>query len=505
MKKYDFIFSIGRACACSQSLRLAGLQLLSLPWDWLAMNTKDESSSLPTRLDIMESDFSDWLEEKDLEFVSHLADNGKDQYRNRRYGIVYPHDFPRDVPLHKSYPGVKEKYDRRVARFKRLMAEATECVLAVYMDTPVSPPADVAVCKETQRRLQTLYPHVKVDFLMVSLEYGRSFDNRTVEDLGDGFTRIAFDFKDYSPGKFDFSVDLRKCASVMKSIASVRDYRSRAEIKSMARKTRLEKMRAAGADNSWQYFWIRRRRELARLRGLSVLRLLLARMRRKKFDHVLSLGMNCEPAYRFSLSWGFVDSTPFAWALSPSLPTFIRALREPESLGSDDFEWHAKNLMWKCRKTKMYFHGRLALDPQSPTPPQDVLDADKADLSQKLAYLREKFARTLSDESSKALVLRVHTEDVLRDDINDSLDEIQRTLESNGARNYTLVVLVERAVRRRIATAPNRIVRSVNAFNPSGQVAKEHLGDPAGWRALFAEFTPAKILPKKHLFKFEKE
>lgn len=504
VKKYDFIFGIGRACACSQSLRLAGLQLLSLPWDWITMNSKEESSSLPARLDIMESGFSDWLEEKDLEFVSHLADNGKDQYRNRRYGIVYPHDFPRDVPLHESYPAVKEKYDRRVARFKRLMAEANECVLAVYMDTPVSPPADVAVCKETQRRLQALYPHIKIDFLMISLEYGRSFDNRTVEDLGDGFTRVAFDFKDYGFDKFDFSVDLRKCAAVMKSIASVRDYRSRAEIKAMVEKTRLDKMRAAGADNAWQYFWIRRRRELARMRDLSFPRLMLARMRRKKFDHVLSLGMNCEPAFRFSLSWGFVDSTPFAWSTCGNPLSLADVIRNPGHIGCDGFSWEASSLMWKCNKSGISFHGKLAIDPRRAVLPPDVLDADRAELIQRMAYLNDKFTRILSDNSSKALIYRVSTKVALAGDVTEKIEAVQRSLEDRGAKNYTLVVVVERKAKGRIPPGPNRLVRIVNAFNPVESVVKPKLGDPIGWRALFTEITPAKILPKKHAFKFEK-
>ncbi len=505
MKKYDFIMGLGKACACSQSLRLAGLQLLSQPWDWLALNPESDGPDLPIRLGIMESGFADWLREEDLEFVSDLADNGKDQYRNRRYHITYLHDFPHGVPLHESFPAVKEKYDRRVARFQRLMSESKSSVLAVYMDSPVAPMADVAVCREAQRRLQALYPRVKVDFLMFALEPGRPFEERLVEDLGDGFTRVAFDFRDCRPGKPDHAVQLPACAAIMREIASVRDYRTRDEIKAMNRRTRRVKIQEAGAKNEWEYFWMRRRRELMHLGDIVFPRLAIARMRSRKYDHVLSLGMNCEPAYRFSLSWGFVDSTPFAWGLSPVLPTFARVLREPELLGSDGFEWHAKSLMWKCRKTGMYFHGRLVLEPNSAAPSQDVLDADKADLVQRLDYLGKKFARVLSDESSKALVLRVHTKDVLRDDINGSLDAIQRTLESHGARNYTLVVVVERAVRRRVAAAPNRVVRTVNAFNPGGYVTKEKLGDPVGWKALFAEFAPAKILPKKHAFKFEKK
>lgn len=35
MKAYDFVFSLGAACSCSQSLRLANLQFASFPCDWL--------------------------------------------------------------------------------------------------------------------------------------------------------------------------------------------------------------------------------------------------------------------------------------------------------------------------------------------------------------------------------------------------------------------------------------------------------------------------------------
>lgn len=505
MKKYDFIFSIGRACACSQSLRLAGLQLLSLPWDWLALNPVSDGPDLPIRLGIMESGFADWLREEDLEFVSDLADNGKDQYRNRRYHITYLHDFPHGVPLHESFPAVKEKYDRRVARFQRLMSESKSSVLAVYMDSPVAPTADVAVCREAHKRLQALYPHVKVDFLLVSLEEGRGFENRTVEDLGGGFTRIAFDFKDYEPNKPPYSVDLWHCAAAMKSVASVKDYRTAAERHAALERTRQAKMREYGAQTRWQYFLIRRRMDFDRLREMIYPRVPLARLRRKKYDHVLSLGMNCEPAFRFSLDWGFVDSTPYAWGLSRNLRGLAESIENPGLVGSEGFEWAPDYLMWRCRRTGSYFHGKLVSGKPKDAYDPELLEADRKELVERLAYLNGKLTRILRDESSKALILRVHTKEALAPDVNECVDAVQRALESRGARNYTLVIVTERAVRGKISPAPHRVVRTVRAFNPGSSVVKEKLGDPAGWQALFAEFTPAKILPKKHLFKFEKE
>jgi len=504
MKTYDFIFGIGRACACSQALRRAGLQLLSLPWDWFATDPQPDGPDLDVRLKIMETDFADWLREEDLKFISDHADNGKDQYRNTRYPLVYLHDFPHGVPLHESYPAVKAKYDRRVARLRRLLAEAKNGVLAVYMDSPVSAKADVATCQAAQRRLQSLYPHVKVDFLMITLESGRPFKDRTVEDLGEGFTHVSFDFKDYGRGKPDYAVNLQMCADVMKSLAAVRDYRTRAEIKAMAKLTRQKKMQAAGASSPWEYFLIRRRRELARLADLMVPRAILARMRSKKYDHVLSIGMNCEPAFRFSLSWGGVESTPFTWSLCQDTATLADALRHPELIGSDGFSFMDKALMWKCERTGIAFHGKQMVPVDASTLPPEVLAADKADLAQRLVYLNEKFTRILSDESSKAIIFRMHSHIFRENTVNEQVDAIQQALEARGARNYTLVVVVERALRGRIAPAPNRVVRSVKAFNPGSAVVNPKLGDPGGWKALYTEFAPKKILPKKHAFKFEK-
>ena len=500
--EYDFIFGLGRACACSQSLRLANLQLLSMPWDWIGIFPKPNGPDILHRIAIIESGFKGWLQEEDLEFVSHVAANGKDQYRNKRFNIIYPHDFPRDIPLHQSFPIVKAKYDRRISRFSRLLAKAKRNVLVVYMDAPTGPKTDVDTCREAQRRLQALYPHVKVDFLMFTLDFGRSFENRLIEDLGDGFTHVSFDYKDYTPGKPDYAVLLERCAFVMKSLASVRDYRTRAEKKAIVARTRRQKMLEAGAKNACEYFFLRRRHEISRLKEF--FRIALAMCRRRKYDHVLSLGMNCEPAFRFSLSWGFVDSTPFAWTSCKDLPTLCDALRDPASIGSEGFEWDVKNLMWRCLKTGLWFHGKLVVDFKDPVPPPDALESDKAELVQRLAYLNGKFTRVVSDDSTKALIMRVHSKIAMADDANSQIDAVQRALEERGARNYTLVVVIERSAHGRIAPARNRVVRTVKAFNPGNSVVKPKLGDPIGWKALFAEFTPAKILQKKHLFKFEK-
>ena len=156
MKEYDFIVGLGRACSCSQSLRRAGLQLLSLPWDWITYDLHPPRPDLLLRIDVIASGFAGWLEEEDLKFVKRNPVSGMDLYINERNNILFAHDFPPDVPLHESFPAVKAKYDRRVKRLLQLLADAKSGILAVYMDAPTYPATDVETCREAQRRLQAM-------------------------------------------------------------------------------------------------------------------------------------------------------------------------------------------------------------------------------------------------------------------------------------------------------------------------------------------------------------
>ena len=64
MKTYDFVFGLGRACACTQTLRKAGLQHLSLPWDWIAVDYNPTEPDLLERVNIIRTDFKDWFNQE---------------------------------------------------------------------------------------------------------------------------------------------------------------------------------------------------------------------------------------------------------------------------------------------------------------------------------------------------------------------------------------------------------------------------------------------------------
>ena len=501
MKQYDIAFSLGRACSCTETLREAGLQYLSFPWDWIAGNGSD--SDMLYRTEIVRNGFKDWLRIEDLVQDSNPAGPGKDRYRNVSTGYCYNHDFPKGVPLAESYPAVKAKYDRRIARFLNMLRTAKSALIAC-VDTPVqSRPTTIEECREARRRFAEMFPNARFDLVLFTREPGRSVKDLKEETVEDGFTRFAFDYKDYRPGHADYDVDLDATASIMRARFAVRDYRTKAEIEALRERTRKAKMREAGAENAWQYFLARRRRSLLRFANRFSPRILLAKRRAKRYDHVLSLGVNCDAGFRFFCKWGFVDSTPFTWSQTLDIEHVVQAIRHPDKIGSEGFRWHERSLMWLCNCTGMYFHGRMKATFDHPSPDKEALDADLHELVSRLDHLKGKLFSVIADDSSKAFIYRINTKDAQNAAVGSRLDELQRALEERGAKNYVLVVVAERKVKGLIPSAPNRIVRYVKRFNPQNLVTKPNLGDPVGWNAIFTEFAPAVVKKATHKFKFE--
>ena len=501
MKRYDLAFSLGRACSCTETLRKAGLQYLSFPWDWIAGNGSD--SDILCRTEIVRNGFKDWLRLEDLVPDSRPGGPGKDRYRNTKTGYSYNHDFPKGVPLEVSYPAVKAKYDRRIMRFLNLLGAAKN-VLIVCIDMPLQKvPTSINDCQKARDVFAEMFPNAKFDFVLFSRDPSRSLAECREETVDEGFTRFSFDYKDKRPGSADHEIDLEATASLMRARFAVNDYRSKEEIAALRERTHKAKMREAGAENAWQYFLIKRRRSLAKLADRLSPRILIAKLRAKRYDHVLSLGENCDAGFRFCRKWGFVDSTPFTWSQTLDIGHLVQALRNPESIGSKGFSWHPQSAMWQCVCTGIYFHGRMKATQNQTMPDEESLKADLSELESRLTHLKEKLLSLITDGSSKALILRVNSKEVSSGGINEKLDGLQSTLDELGARNHLLVIVAEKKVKGLIRTAPGRTVRYVRQFNPQSHVTNAEIGDPVGWNAIFTEFAPAIVKKATHKFKFE--
>lgn len=127
VKKYDVIYSLGRDCACSKYMKKAKLRICSGPFDWL------KNASFERRLECMLNDFDGFFNFEDfkpLEKNKNLdVDKHCDYYANVKSQFYFLHDFQEGLPLSETFQGVKDKYERRIKRFYKKIADNKKVLL----------------------------------------------------------------------------------------------------------------------------------------------------------------------------------------------------------------------------------------------------------------------------------------------------------------------------------------------------------------------------------------
>ena len=246
--------------------------------------------------------------------------------------------------------------------------------------------------------------------------------------------------------------------------------------------------------------------KMAIARALQAPRLFLAGMflKRRKYSHFLLLGYNCELAYRFIMANGFLDSTFFAWTGTWNCEGLLTALSHLDELFTGELRLAPGGLdMFLDAATGVSTHSRY--NPKTagnaPRVAADI-EAEKAEVRSRMAYLREKFLRQLRDEESTLAVVKFPSSDCAVGDRY--AHQIIEQLRAMGGRNFSLLVVCQKAdVKHFPAEHPDYLLRSVSVFNPDWQVATEQIGDRYGWMLLWKEFLPEKIIVQNKKFKFQ--
>lgn len=245
-RKYDLVIPLGNACSCSQTLRGAGLQLLSFPFDWIGPGSIDTEVPLDLgkRVRSICSGFEGFMEAADFE---RFADSGeaatKEFYRNNKMKFLYLHDFPKNIPFETAFPAVRAKYQRRIHRLLQLIADSSR-VLIFRLDRPDAKiQTPVSACQEALRLLSDRFPGKVFELVLMQQDDNISFDRREITELEPGLTRIRFDYRSTSPTALKSDVNLKQSAAAMKSLFGVRDYRTAAERREN-RKAKLRKLMA---------------------------------------------------------------------------------------------------------------------------------------------------------------------------------------------------------------------------------------------------------------------
>ena len=212
MPKYDFIFSLGAACSCTQMLRKAQLQFASYPLDWLF------GSDLAGRVDIVASRFTRFLEETDLTYTYSERSISCDAYHNAFNDLTFNHDFESGKELKETYPAVKEKYNRRI---KRLLdrIEAASTVLGVFIETPDSGKSRYTAqdLQEIHTKLNKAFPNKRFDLLYVSPDTALEHGKIVTESWENGVDWVVSEYSYKKPDTPAYAPDSHVLLKILKN------------------------------------------------------------------------------------------------------------------------------------------------------------------------------------------------------------------------------------------------------------------------------------------------
>lgn len=251
MREYDFVFSLGYCCTCSEALRAEGLQFASFPFDWVGISSLEQAAA------VVAGDFADWFDREllDLWDVRILGGFITRVYRNRKTGIGFVHDFSNAEPIETTYDRVRQRYDRRIERFRERMRSADR-ILAVYLETPKSARLTDDQLESARSLLRARYPGKTIDLLYMYEDPECSHwtaDPATHE----GVTAVRMDYRVFLNGELMHlcrNDQVRDCVRNLVSLGNGESAESRAKF---AMEKRNEIRRALGKSRFEQ--WINKK------------------------------------------------------------------------------------------------------------------------------------------------------------------------------------------------------------------------------------------------------
>lgn len=186
LPKYDFVCSIGHYCATAMYLKRHHLRQMSGPLDWVGRG----ENGFETHLRLISTDFEGFLRKEALVVYrnQHLAgvdDMKHDYYLDSGTGMYVFHDFPSGVPLDESYPEVRRKYDRRIARFYATV-KASKRTLFVYHTRDER--LDVRTIVERMADVRRRFAGSNVDLLVIETVSGT--DGFVMDELSPGIYHV---------------------------------------------------------------------------------------------------------------------------------------------------------------------------------------------------------------------------------------------------------------------------------------------------------------------------
>ncbi|MDR2696102.1 MAG: hypothetical protein LBC79_06965 [Deltaproteobacteria bacterium] len=130
----------------------------------------------------------------------------------------------------------------------------------------------------------------------------------------------------------------------------------------------------------------------------------------RKYHHIISLGLNCEPSYALEDMYGRLDSYPLSWALVPDVPNLLDALNRMDAIFSQGYDIAQGSYdMFRCKHTGIQFHGKTSL--RAHDYQDDVVEAAFQELTSRMRYLHKKFRGALCSGRNILCIVKNHSRD----------------------------------------------------------------------------------------------
>lgn len=172
-ERFDLVFGLGANCACAMYLNNTAYRMRSLPFDWIA------KASFTQRVATLCSRFSGFLAKENVVFaLEPPAGRPHNVYRDTVQGYEFVHDFPKGMSYEDSYPEVRAKYDRRIARLLGLLDGGISACLVWWSADMKAEDSDCVFGIEEIRRA---FP--KSDCRLLVFENDLSFPRGRAEEI----------------------------------------------------------------------------------------------------------------------------------------------------------------------------------------------------------------------------------------------------------------------------------------------------------------------------------
>lgn len=220
----------------------------------------------------------------------------------------------------------------------------------------------------------------------------------------------------------------------------------------------------------------------------------------KYYDHIISLGYNCEVAYNLFKHNRFLESNLFAWTYIPSWQTTIETLSNIDLIGSEGFSGPDESIMYTCNATKIRFHGKTKRKEFQNDPSK--YQTDKEELISRVSFLKNKFVSVVQENTKKLYIVKIRSQET---NIEEKIETLMSLLKAQNNGQFDLLVILEEAFLKSISSLPskeNLYFRTVPFFAPDSSVTSKRPNFKQ-WQRIFDEFMPRYKLKKTKKYKFE--